>query len=527
MHDLKTRRFSIHNFLIISLIAATLLTTAILLKDTLGLYAANSLASIVVFTQGLFALHLIWQFEIGGRKGIIPFAWCCFAVQHLAFGFGGLIVSIFDQDYSYANSTGLFSWNEVVLPFLLVHAVSMNVAVIGTSLATRSGSRFLSKKAQTGPLQVRSWEEDRSICYASLLLHGLVWIVLLNLKLPPLFSYPVSILAFSMNATFIFWALSWRRSPRKWVFIVYTICFVVVEMIIGGRGSYMYPLILFGIGLLIAPDGRKLDLRFVGRCIPAILLLSWIFVKTEDVRSSFVRGTPADSADAIARLDSFAAPSDSNADSHASEDGNGTKINGLFRIGSRLFELSAADIISRTPNEISFWGWSTEDSTVLWTSLLPLNMNPDSAYYSSDTAGVLFLRSYGWTQVDPSAGNSMPATIVGDSWRRFGWPGVVIISLVWAWVLANATMVLRLAYRNVPVMVFSSALLANYAFQYTSDIIYLGASVPRRLLTVGAYAAIVWGLAKVFDFREGRLQATSPSGVFVLSSQELDIQKHV
>src|SRR3954469_7306390 len=78
------------------------------LRDALTARVVNVLASLLVGLSGIVILRMIWSLEHAPSKGGIRFAWSYFAIQHAVFGFGGLLVSVFDRGYLYANDQGTF-----------------------------------------------------------------------------------------------------------------------------------------------------------------------------------------------------------------------------------------------------------------------------------------------------------------------------------------------------------------------------------------------------------------------------------
>jgi hypothetical protein len=287
----------------------------------------------------------------------------------------------------------------------------------------------------------------------------------------------------------VLWGYCWRDCKSKWILIVYTFLFAITEAIAGSRGYFIFPLIFFGIGFAVSGALPRWNVRQALKVGLLGGLAMWSFAKSEDIRNIFSRGEVTDASEAIQRIESVT-------DSNASEsvnylDGSGMRVNSFFRIGSRLFELSAADVIARTPSAVDFYGWTDDDWSVFLTGFLPLGLNRNAAYYSSEGSGVFYLRSYGW-YIDPyseirDTSTSMPATLAGDSFRRFGWPGVVIWFLIWPWSLARLTQLLRFRPGRYTIQILASALLVDIAQDYTSDVTTLAASIPRRLLLLWLY----------------------------------------
>jgi hypothetical protein len=350
---------------------------------------------------------------------------------------------------------------------------------------------------------VWSWNDTRAICYVSLALHCVVWlfIIPIHTKLPDSVNYVAFGLAETLNASYILWGMSWAGCRSRAVFIGYNSLIVMVSMLMGQRGEALIPLVLFGVGYAVSPAGQRWNwraaIKWAPWAVPLMLFCFWISLASEDMRHHFTRGSLNGVDDAAARLESMV--SGGNDDVYYA-------VSGPFRIGARLFELSGADVVSRTPSQVPFWGWGASDTSVLLTGLLPIKLNADAGYNSDPTAGVLFLQTYGWADVDPSKGNSMPATLVGDSWRRFGWTGVILVYFCGLWIMAKITIFFRSSSWRPGMALFSAAMLAYNITAYDSDIIYLVNSTPRRMVITGAYVALVLALSTLFGVasRTGR-----------------------
>jgi hypothetical protein len=463
------------------------------IHDSLNPHMTNVVVSLVVFFQGLAALQIVWGLEMDRGGASFPFAWSFLAAQHLSFGVGGVLVSVFDQSYLYSNEQGLFSWEEAILPLLLAHALSINAGLFGTWIGIH---KWQSKRVGNGRviLQERDtlwqWEPLRGACYISLPLHMIIWIFFGLIKDPSPVVYLIQVLGQCTNATFILWGLVWARCSHvgRWIFIICAGSFGLIEAIEGNRGFFAWPVVLFAMGYLVSTRGRIIGFRTVIKWSPLIAILFFGAIKSEDVRTEFSRGAPTDTGEAIDRFAALLGPEEV-----SPVQGNFSE-NMPFRLGSRLFELSAADVITRTPDDIPFWGWTDEDWSILLTGFVPLKLNPSADYNNDRDAGVLFLQSYGWIYVDPSQGTSMPATLVGDSWRRFGKAGVIMLYVFWSFVLAKMSVILRFRPRHIILTMFGLALAANTVFYYVSDMTYLVSSLPRRMAIMLIYAILIWGV---------------------------------
>jgi hypothetical protein len=465
--------------------------------DIIGQQLTDVIVSSAVFLNGLAVLQLMWKFEMREVNGSLPFAWCYFAIQHLAFGFGGFLVSIADQNYLYQNAFGDFPWNEAITPLLLVHFVSMNIGLVGVWVGTRAG-----RSAKSGAFQ-SAWDQDGwpwsmigPVCLVSLAMHGLVWLLLIDRKLG-FITYIVQALSYCTNATFVLWGLVWKQTPWKRLFITYLLILTAVEILRGNRTFFAFPILLFGIGLLISSPNLRERTRGMVVTLPFIAVLFWGFVRSEDLRVLFSRGNPVDLQETVARVQTLAG-----SDAFVATDAAGDAVNSVFRIGSRLFELSAADVISRTPSAIPFWQWSDDDWQILETGFLPLKLNTDAAANTIDNAGDGYLREYGWVIDREEDGTSMPATLTGDAWRRFGWTGVIGTFFLWSLGLSLITRAVRPGRKSVYMAVFVTGIVANTTFLYTTDILTLVTSVPRRLVVICVYAIITIGFSKLLEKRQ-------------------------
>ncbi len=501
---MQTGSNSATGLVVSSVIGALTVAVFYTTKEAVGLPIANAAIALAVFVQGLFVLRFAWNLELGGRLAI-PFATTFLGIQHIAFGLGGLFVTFFNEGFDYENAQGLFDWAPATTRCLILHGLSMNVSLLGIWLASarlRGNSGHQGGSWRTGI----TWDFVGPLCMVTLAMHGPCWVLPGLITMPDPVQYVVQSFAPCTLGSYLLWGLSWTDCRSKNVFIAYNIAFVVLMMIEGSRGIFMYPILMFSIGYLISAPPGFFRLSPVLKWMPLILLVFWAFLKTDDLRTRFARGAPTDFADAMERLDFIFGSSadDSGADSGRG-DGSGREMNGMFRIGSRLFELSAADVTARTPEEFPFWGWTDEDTSILLTGFVPLKLNPNATANTSGTAGVLFLQTYGWTQVDPTQGNSMPATVVADSWRRFGWLGVVLTYVILAWVFTKLSLLGEFTVGDDFKATFFTAFTCT-AFQYTTDMTTLVSSTPRRVAVTAAFALLVQFLAS-FQSRRKRASA--------------------
>ena len=326
-------------------------------QSFLNPHLLNLFAAVVVFIHGLAALTAIWRMERSNAHGTIPFAWAFFAVQHLAFGFGALLIVVFDDDYYYGNELGTYAFSGSVLPLLLVQFVAMSMAMLGVWLATGRRSWWVRKPAGMFPASTSlSWEVCQVVCIAGLFLHALIWIVLPRIQALSAFSYLPLAFGGAVSSTFVIWGLAWPRCRQRWIFVTYGSAFAMLQVVQGNRSYFMFPALLFAIGLLLS-HGGKWRLKVAVRMIPIAIVFLYAFLKSEDIRTVFSRGNPSSAAEAVQRFELLGGN-----DAYTDRlDATGAPMNGPFRIGSRLFELSAADVIAKTPSAVPYWGWTGED----------------------------------------------------------------------------------------------------------------------------------------------------------------------
>jgi CDP-diglyceride synthetase len=86
----------------------------------------------------------------------------------------------------------------------------------------------------------------------------------------------------------------------------------------------------------------------------------------------------------------------------------------------------------------------------------------------------------------------MPATMVGDSWRRFGWIGVAALFCAWSWFLAKISLNFRFTPQHLIPLMVGMSLAAEIWFDYISDMITLVNTLPRHIVIMVAYSVVVW-----------------------------------
>src|SRR3989344_1758941 len=91
----------------------------------------NILISLVSFFLGLIPL---WQMYIWERSGSVPlarFTLVYFSIQHIAFGVGGSLIAIFDQNYTYLTLYGYFPYADGLARLQLINLISLYAALAG------------------------------------------------------------------------------------------------------------------------------------------------------------------------------------------------------------------------------------------------------------------------------------------------------------------------------------------------------------------------------------------------------------
>lgn len=479
----------------------------------------NILISLVSFFLGLIPL---WQMYIWERSGGVPlarFTLVYFSVQHIAFGVGGSLIAIFDQNYTYLTLYGYFPYADALARLQLINLISLYAALagmwaiiagrrtIGASLPGCSSDHLHDHLSAMPAIQGQSL---RMVCYVSLVSHMLVvssqwYFTYSGTPTTDISRYLIQIAAKVAPATFFILGLWWPYGHReRWIFATYFLVYGFLQLATGGRAPVLYAEFMFYAGLLMASTGWLMHpRRFVVVAIVA-LLVPWLAVKSEDIRLLYHSRVPADLGDLGQRVITLVGPkqigvADSGAVLHNPE----TLGRTIFRFGARITELSALDIIARTPEKFPYWGWSKTDWFMLGTGWLPAFVFPDLP--KDENSGVLFLRHYGWA-VDPEHGHSMPVTLLADSWRRFGWPGVIVVHFFLAAFLTTISTLMG-RRSSVQMIVLSSALLYIITFSYTDDILTWVTSMPRKVVVVLAYTALISAICLLMSARRSRVRA--------------------
>jgi hypothetical protein len=238
-----------------------------------------------------------------------------------------------------------------------------------------------------------------------------------------------------------------------------------------------------------------------------LVVVGWLMAGSEVTRISYGTRFPQDANEWLDRTSSLFGGSQTAALTFGMEQTDQISQVG-FRVSARLAEVSAIDVISRTPEQIPFWGWQDDDWARLGTSWLPAFLFPDLV--TGDSSGLLFLGRYGWIIDLRPGGTAAPATVLGDAWRRFDWQGVVLVHFVLAIVLCVLSGWLSRFVNRKELSTFGvsfgGGLFAVFAFSYTSDLINLFAVLPKRFLIVSIYAVIVTTICELMRSRSDKYQ---------------------
>lgn len=458
-------------------------------------------ASLMLFAFGVFVLSRIWILEScsGGLFGY--FASFYFSIQHIVFGLGGLLIILFDNGYYYNNSNGLFPYAEGIILLEVLNLIGILIGLLGVYTANiifSSSINIINNKCKFSAntvmkdISMKNNSIIKKVCYLSLIFHaiiiGLQWYNVYG-YISDSNRYIVQVFAQVAPATFLFWGLWWERAKgAKVVFVIYMILYGTSQMVSGGRGTFLYAILIFFAGLFVTSRKWLFRLHRLAVIALIIIIVPIIVVVSEDGRLYYSSREPGNVSEWIERV-SFLL---NNISLSYGGDDNIESINAvLFRFSSRICEVSALDVVARTPEEIHRWGWSDDDWAVLETGWLPAFLLEN--YRTGEHSGVLFLRDYGW-EVDPEGGHSMPVTLLSDSWRRYGWVGVIGFHFMWGLILYSASMLIEKIKLKSHNVIISGALLYVITFSYTSDILTLFVTFPKRLMAVIFYAALITGI---------------------------------
>jgi len=459
----------------------------------------NIAISLMCLALGLVPLRLMYRWEQKRGAPLTRFTFIYFALQYGVFTCGGTLLALFHEGRTYLTLFGYFPVADGIARLQLINVVSLYAALAGTALImfrpAPAAKRHTNRDdvAETKALFPESRSSEltlRAICYVSLAVHcitiGVQWYGVFG-TMPPVLRYLVQIAAKTAPATFFFQGLWWLNAGKgRSLIALYGCTYGILQLAAGGRAPILYAAIMFIVGLFSRAPRWIVRPRRILLFAGLASIVPYLSVRSEDIRLLYSSREPVGLADWSRRIINLLGPrqviQDSSGVSVAESDG-GT----IFRFASRVTELSALDVVARTPEQLPFWGWTEIDWENLRIGWLPSFIFPDRP--DDENAGVLYLRAYGWA-VDPEGGHAMPATILGDSWRRFGWTGVIIANFVWGAFLAIVSTLLR-RRMSISVIAFSGAVFYIFTFAYTDDITTLITAMPRRILSALLYAVVI------------------------------------
>lgn len=481
----------------------------------------NILVSLTSFLLGLIPL---WQMFIWGRSEgslLTRLTFGYFLIQHITFGFGGLLIAIFDQDYFYLTMYEYLPYADGLFRLQLINLISLYAGLAGMwaiIVYRRSTSMSLQRCPSNfrsdchGTVMKNHEKLLRMICYVSLVFHAIIvslqwYATYTGMSDTSIFRYLIQIGAKVAPATFFFLGIWWPYGRReRWIFLTYILVYGLLQFATGGRAPILYAVFMFFLGLLIVSPRWFIHPRRLAVTAIVVVLVPWLAVQSEDIRLLYHSREPQDLGDWAGRMTMLVGTKQMGTeDSGATLPDPETLDRTIFRFGARITELAALDIVARTPERFPYWGWSETDWLTLGTGWLPAFFFPDLP--KDENTGILFLRQYGWA-VDPEMGHAMPVTLLADSWRRFGWPGVIAVHFFLAAFL-TAISILMGRRLSTQAIVLSGALFYIFTFSYTDDISTLVTSLPRKLLVAMAYTALISAMCLLMRARWVRVSADS------------------
>ena len=479
----------------------------------------NILVSLISLLLGLIPLWQMYIWERSGGVSLARFTLVYFSTQHVAFGVGGSLIAIFDQNYTYLTLYGYFPYADGLVRLQLINLISLYAALAGM-WAIIAGRRTIGAPlpgCSSGHLHDHlsampaSQEQSlRMVCYVSLVFHMLIvssqwYFTYSGTPTTDISRYLIQIGAKVAPMTFLILGLWWPHGHReRWIFATYFLVYGIFQLATGGRAPVLFAELMFYAGLLIAsPKWLMHPRRFVVAAIVA-LLIPWLAVKSEDVRLLYHSRVPSGVGDMYQRVITLVGPKQIGVDDVGTVLHNPETLGRtIFRFGARIAELSALDVVARTPEKFPYWSWSEADWLKLSWGWLPAFLIPDLP--KDENSGVLFLRHYGWA-VDPERGHSMPVTLLADSWRRFGWPGVIAVHFLLAAFLTTISTLMGRRF-SVQMIVLSGALLYILTISYTDDILTWVTSLPRKVLAALAYTALISAICLLMSARRSGVRA--------------------
>jgi hypothetical protein len=451
------------------------------------------------FLLGLIALHGMFAWERRASAPVLVWTFTYFAPQHLAFGFGGLLVALFGQDWTYATLQGNFYYADGLVRFALAHLLALWAGVAGLAAAImlqrfRLGrppttARTRSQEVRHGTLGI-SDALLQKICWASLGVHaGLIGLQYLWAFYPaaPLVRYWVDALARdAAPATFFLWGI-WLAKARRGrvLFASYLCLYSLVVLATSGRGPILQAVLLFSLGYLIGPGRRQLRPRAIGAAVLLALALVWLFVGSGEV----IRITGARGGTELSNLRSRIALLIEGWRSIPDQSGLFTYVAG--RVGTRLVETYSFDVVARTPEWVPYSGWIAEDWDTLRYGWLPVFLFPSLPPPEND--GPAIFRAYGVYFPPGETPGGIPVTVLADSFRRFGWSGVAAVHFGVAVLLGGLSAQLARRRFSAQRLLFVGAVMTIVSNLYTTTVLSLIVAMPRRLLIALFYSvALSW-----------------------------------
>jgi hypothetical protein len=476
----------------------------------------NSVIALSAFLLGLIPLWIMflkWR-----ATGILlsGLAFAFFFVQHLAFGLGGLLVAVFDEGYKYINLHGEFFYADGLTRVVLVNLVSLYAGLAGVQAAFMFGRNLVSRSTRKAANQneniivriIKIYQTDlRRICFIFLVIHALIMMCqayAMYASMDEIFNYGVQVFAKFVPGVFLVLGilLPYDRRVRR-VTLIYILFYAVLQLSTGGRAPVLYAVIMLSIGVIYAAPGWFLEKRKIIVVIGAMLILPWVAIQSENIRLITGSRIPTSLEDLSQRMEILLLANQVPRADSWGYDYMPSLSNSLFRFGARTAEVTLFDVLNRTPEEIPHIGWTLKDSVSLFSSLIPLSLVSGSN--EEGHRMVMLLRNYGWA-VDPARGTSFPLTMLGDSWLRAGWLGVVTLYFIWGGLLTILSPLLRLFLgrrRDLLGIVIAGPIFYVTTFSYTNDIVGVLGALPRLLITAGAFSTLLYviGVMRIRSYR--------------------------
>lgn len=474
---------------------------------------------------GLFPLRQMYRWE----RAPLQFCLAYFTLQHFVYGFGGVLLALADRGYLYQNFHGTFAWIDGLPRLQVLHLASLCAGLAGVRIGVFifRGS-VLRPSADVGKaIQYIVWSTGpllRRLCYVSLFAHAVLILLQWYSNYAGLQGLPVYVVATLSpvaSVSFFFWGLWWRDAEQeRVVFLVWMVLFGLIQMASGGRAPALLSMLLFAYGVfLVSTQGSWMPRpRHVVMGMVGVILVGWLMVVSDDLRGTYGSRRPQNVQEWVERIKNL----------FSFKPGIGIASGGhvfgyetspfervTFHFASRIVDLSSLDVIARTPEQIPYAGWQAELWPVLATNWLPGFFFPHVTM--SEEWGPTVLRRHGWyIQIEGERTHSMPITMLADSWRRFGWIGVIgfNFSLALLWTSLSLWSAARLAGRRFHIrwFVINSSLLTAFATMYFFDPVSLFVNLPRRFILVSGYAVALSAICQWMS-KQRVVRVISPYGI--------------